>query len=713
MSIQYDPAFAEFVRRAPWPVALFGPGGEVIAASRPAAGIAARAGVAVESFEEAARAAGYATKVTALSGGLFTVAAESPDALAGMSEAIIDACPVSLVVLDLDGRVLKWNPAAERMYGFSAEEVLGRLLPVVPEHERGTFHEHISTLIEGGTLNGIPLKRRHKDGRMMDLRLSAAGVRNPAGEIACIVAAYEDLTELNETVRDLQRSQAQLQHAQSLASMGNWTLDLTDDTLTWSPEVHRIHGTDPATFHPTRAAFRALVHPEDLPTVNTAIERAKRTGEPYAVENRVIRPDGAIRYCRLSAEPVKDASGTVVKLFGIVQDVTSHIQLRDQFLQSQKLETVGRLASGVAHDFNNLLTVINGHAELLLMRSKPEDTIRDSLQAIHDAGLRAASLTRQLLTLGRKQQAELRRVDLNQVIDEGGRVIRRLIGEDIELEIDVTAQPLIVTADPGQLHQVILNLAVNAREAMPGGGRLTISSRKLGKLSLEYGEPDTDRRRSWAELSVSDTGHGMDDSIRARVFEPFFSTKQNTGHSGLGLSTVYGIVQQHGGRIRVQSQAGRGTTVSVVFPVEEMTQTEGQRQEHPRAFSSGMRVVLVEDQPAVRAVVCAMLESLGYGVEEFASPEAALKRIGDGTGLDLLVSDLVMPGMAGREMARRARETVPALPVLFISGYAEPEQEPDANNTAPTDFLAKPFHPNELASRVAQLLSRRDSPDQR
>ncbi|MBA3976391.1 MAG: hybrid sensor histidine kinase/response regulator [Candidatus Solibacter sp.] len=709
MDQQSDPVLAGFIARCGWPVVLFGPDGAVAAASVTAAGIAAGAGVAIGLFEEAARAAGYTVTVTEFGGGNRTVAADWPRAgvLGVTLDAFIEACPLSLAVLDPRGRVLRWNTAAERMYGYSFEDVRGRVLPVVPEADRGWMLENVSSVMSGGHLRGIALRRLHKDGTLMELRMSAAPVRNEAGEIACVVAVYEDLTTLNRTVRELERSQAYLQHAQQLASMGSWTLNLTDETLTWSPEVHRIHGTDPAAFHPTRPGFRKLVHPDDLPSVIAAVERAQQTGEPYAVDHRVVRPDGEIRYCRLSAEPVKDASGRVVKLFGIVQDVTSYIQLKDQFLQAQKLETVGRLAGGVAHDFNNLLTVINGHSELLLLRTPRESGTRDSLQAIHDAGLRAASLTRQLLTLGRKQPAEPRRIDLNQVIDEGGRVIRRLIGEDIELEIDASLQALHLTADPGQLHQVILNLVVNAREAMPGGGRLRISSRRLDGLPAEYGEAEPGQGGSWAELTVADTGHGMDDIVRKRVFEPFFSTKGNARHSGLGLSTVYGIVEQHGGRIRIQSQTGRGTIMSAAFPLDDAPLTEAPAAEPRRAPAPGARIIVVEDQPAVRAVVHSMLESLGYSVEEFASPEAALARIGDGTGLELLISDLVMPGMGGREVVRRARAIVPDLPVLLMSGYAEPEHEPDTGSPAPTGFLAKPFHPNELAARVAKLLSGR------
>lgn len=706
MPQQPDPAFAEFISKCQWPVVLYDAGGAVIAASPAAAGIAERAGVGIGAFEETARAAGFDVTVAQLSGGRYTATAERASAgdECGLAESIIDACPVSLVVLDGEGRVRRFNAAAERMYGYTFEEVAGRVLPVIPEPERDRFQANMKILMSGQPITGIPLRRRRKDGTMVELRLSAAPLRNSAGEVTCVVAVYEDLTELSATVRNLERSQAQLQHAQRLASMGNWTLDLTDETLTWSPEVHRIHGTDPGTFQPTRPAFRKLVHPDDLPSLIAAVERAQRTGERYAVDHRVVRPDGQMRHCRVSAEPVKDASGKVVKLFGIVQDVTGYRQLEDQFLQAQKLETVGRLASGVAHDFNNLLTIINGHAELLLMRGGRGGADRDSLQAIHDAGLRAASLTRQLLTLGRKQPVELRRIDLNQVIDEGCRVIRRLIGEDIELEIEPAAQTLNVTADPGQLHQVILNLAVNAREAMPAGGRLTISSRRLDAWPVEYGEPLADREGGWAELSVADTGHGMDEAVRARVFEPFFSTKKEAKHSGLGMSTVYGVVQQHGGRIRIESQRGRGTVVSVVFPIDDAGHEEKGDEHGHWAPSPGTRIVVVEDQPAVRAVVCTMLEAIGYTVEEFASPEAALARVGDGTGVELLISDLVMPGMDGREVARRARAALPELPVLFMSGYAEPEQEPDTNGLESTDFLAKPFHPNELAWRVAKLV---------
>jgi len=356
MPNQADPAFAEFISRCHWPVVLIEADGRVAAASQAAAGIAARAGVGVESFEEAARVAGLRVTVTSLSDGRSTVAAEPAEAgaEAGLLEAIIEACQVSLIVLDLDGRVLRWNPAAERMYGYSYAEVAGRVLPVIPESEQGQFAENMRSLLGGQSVRDTTLRRRHKDGSLKELRLSAAPVKDAGGRTACVVAVYEDLTELNETVRNLERSQAQLQHAQRLASMGNWTLDLTDETLTWSPEVHRIHGTDPATFQPTRPEFRKLVHPDDLPALNAAVERAQRTGEPYAVDYRVVRPDGEIRHCRVSAEPMKDASGKVVGLLFIGNDISVfHAMLQKQVTQTKFFEHGGNFANLSIHSCGN------------------------------------------------------------------------------------------------------------------------------------------------------------------------------------------------------------------------------------------------------------------------------------------------------------------------------------------------------------------------
>ena len=713
-TLSMDTTLIEFVRQAPQPIALYGADGVLIAASPQAEDMARQFNYPIGTLQQAAQSGSRFSSFTRLQDGRYTVASAEP--LPGRDDggflltSILDSCPAAIIVLDREGRVLRWNPAAERMYGYTLEEVLGRVLPVVAEAEKTEFERTMKRLLEGGTVTAIPLRRRRKDGTLRDILLSAAPVRDSQGQVVATVAAYEDVTELNGMVRSLERTKAHLFHAQSLASMGSWVLDFTDDSLTWSPEVHRIHGTDPATFQPTRAAFRNMVHPADLPPLIAAVERARSTGEPYAVEHRLTRPNGEIRHCRLSAEPVRDASGAVVKLIGIVQDVTGYKQLQEQFLQAQKLETVGRLAGGVAHDFNNLLTIINGHAELLLMRAQAGSAERDSLEAIHEAGLRAASLTRQLLTLGRKQQAELRRIDLNQIIEEGSRVIRRLIGEDIHLEVQIDASPLHVKADPGQIHQVLLNLAVNAREAMPGGGRLAIASRRLASGAPAYVPGQHPRDCQWVEFSVSDTGQGIEDEASARIFEPFFTTKEAARHSGLGLSTVYSVIVQHCGGVTFESALGQGATFRAALPLDQSASAADAPASAVQTSVAGARVIVVEDQPAVRAVVCTMLAAIGCDVEDFASPDAALIRTADPSEVDLLITDLVMPGMGGRELVRRVRELRPGLPVLFMSGYAEPPDDSTLARDILADFISKPFHPNELAAKVAGLLARSRTP---
>ncbi len=702
-----DPALLELVETSPQPMALYDAAGDLLAASASAREDAGRLGYSIETLEELRRAEGLAFSTRSLGDGDYTLATHQPpppiDGGESLLTSILDASPVALIVTDFEGRVLRWNPTAERLFGYSYEEVAGRVLPMVPASEMPFFENNRDLVRAGVLVSSKPVVRRTKDGKMIDLRLSAAPVRDAAGRVVAAAVVYEDMTSMNEIVRNLERSRAHLTHAMELASMGSWVLDFTDDSLTWSPETHRIHGTDPETFRPSRKAFRAMVHPDDLPRLSEAVSRAQRTGERYTVEHRLIRPDGELRHCRISAEPVKDESGRVVKLVGIVQDVTGFKQLQEQFLQAQKMEAAGRLAGGVAHDFNNLLTIINGHSELLLMRESFHGKDRDSLQAIHEAGLRASSLTKQLLTLGRKQISEYKSLDLNQVAEEGCRVFRRLIGEDIQLQVDLDPSPLPLRADPGQLHQVLLNLVVNAREAMPGGGMLTIRTRRL-----ESGPPPEvalpqPASGPWAEFSVSDTGVGMDKQVMARLYEPFFTTKESTRHSGLGLPTVYSVIHQHGGAVTVDSEPGAGTTFSAYLPIREPAAGEPAG-ENGMAGRTSAKIVLVEDQPAVRAVVRAMLESLDYDVDEFASPEAALEQLAVASDFDLLVTDIVMPGINGGEVAKRARLIKPGLPVLFISGYAGPANDSLPDSGGPSDFLAKPFHPKDLAAKIAKLL---------
>jgi PAS domain S-box-containing protein len=383
------------------------------------------------------------------------------------------------------------------------------------------------------------------------------------------------------------------------------------------------------------------------------------------------------------------------------RDVTEHRRLQQELLQSQKLEAVGRLAGGIAHDFNNLLTTILGYSELLL-RGRPDDAeLQEDVGEIRKASERAASLTRQLLAFSRKQVIEPRVLDLNALVGESIRMLRPLIGEDIELSTVLAPNLPSVRADPVQIEQVIVNLAVNARDAMPGGGKILLET-AVRRIDAGSARPGGLAAGDFVTLRVTDTGSGMDEATQERIFEPFFTTKEKGKGTGLGLSTAYGIVKQSGGDIRVRSARQAGSTFEILLPALREKATENPPTPPP---SSAPRVqatvLLAEDEDGVRALNGRVLEARGYRVLTAPNAAEALALIERQTAPpDLLVTDVVMPGASGRELARRLRERHPGIRILFVSGYAE-----DAPLEDEEGFLQKPFTPERLGDKVAEILA--------
>ena len=382
-------------------------------------------------------------------------------------------------------------------------------------------------------------------------------------------------------------------------------------------------------------------------------------------------------------------------------------KLESQFMQAQKMEALGRLAGGVAHDFNNLLTAINGYGEMIREAMRPEDPLRADVAEICEAGRRAAQLTRQLLIFSRRAGPEAKLVDLNELVAGLGKMLRRLIGEDVELTVTPAPARFLVSADSGQLEQMILNLAVNARDAMPRGGRLSIA--------VEAVDPAEAGRRGrpgrWATLRVADTGHGMTDEVRAHLFEPFFTTKGEGKGTGLGLATVYGIVEQAGGQVEVKSAPGAGTEFRIHLPRAD-ERAEGQPYGAPVELpgaggpQSGT-VLVVEDDPRVRGLVRRVLESSGYAVMEACDGASAVVLLEDpARKLDLVLTDVVMPGMSGSEVAERVGRLRPGMPVLFMSGYNDDVDLRRQIRETGLPFLPKPFLPDALLAKVRTLLER-------
>jgi two-component system cell cycle sensor histidine kinase/response regulator CckA len=457
-----------------------------------------------------------------------------------------------------------------------------------------------------------------------------------------------------------------------------------------------------------------LTHPDDFAVVEAAIASALASrAEPATA--RVRHRDG--RYLVFEGVPVaiRAEDGQPEMILAITRDVTERLRadeerraLEDQLRQAQKMEAVGRLAGGIAHDFNNLLTAIGGYGQLALASLPAADAkVRRHVEEMLRGAERAATLTRQLLAFSRKQVLQPRLLDVNGVVADMESMLARVLGSDVELTTSLAPDLAPTHADPSQLEQVLVNLAVNARDAMPQGGRLRIETANAELGPEEQSRHAGARPGPYVALTVTDDGNGMDEETRARVFEPFFTTKAPGQGTGLGLATVYGIVKQSNGFVSVDSEPGRGTAVTVFLP--RAADAGASASVRPSLTSAAGRrgtetVLLVEDEEIVRSLVQELLEGLGYGVEVAADGEEALARLADGAAADLVITDLVMPRLGGRELARRVRDFRPGVPVLFVSGFTGDTAAVHGPPPPASAFLEKPFTAAELADKVRALL---------
>ena len=404
----------------------------------------------------------------------------------------------------------------------------------------------------------------------------------------------------------------------------------------------------------------------------------------------------------LAPSPCQDWSCVIVSFF----DITDRKRLEEELQQSQKLESLGRLAGGIAHDFNNLLMVISGYTDLLLGALDNPDKLRHGLMEIKRAGERGADLTQQLLAFSRKQMTQLRALSLNAAVQESQAMLQRVIGEDIRLAIALDPDAWTIRADRGQMHQVLMNLVLNSREAMPQGGVLTIRTRNVHLGSDFQEEPEGAGGRAHVLLQIQDTGAGMDERTRKHVFEPFFTTKGTRKGTGLGLATVFGIVTHTGGHISVESEPGRGATFNLYFPpIPEAVHGEAQAGEPPPAAKGSGTVLVVEDQEEVRQLTCAILSGLGFHVLEAVDGMEAMQVAADyQQPIRLMVTDVIMPGINGRELAESLALTRPEMQVIYMSGYTDRVMSKDGVLDASVAYLQKPFTPDKLTQMVHRVL---------
>jgi len=525
--------------------------------------------------------------------------------------------------------------------------------------------------------------------------------------IAHGLAALRAQRERDTSARVAAEALDHLHRAQKVAQIGTWEMDLTTGQTRASQESFQIYGiATTADLTISSDTLKSLSLPDYRPMLDRSMAEFTAVRAPYDVEYAIRRPsDGEVRFVHNRAELSRDASGRPVLALGTIQDITARRQLEQQFLQAQKMESVGRLAGGVAHDFNNLLTVIHSYTNILMRSVGTEHPFHADLQEIQRAAHRAGDLTRQLLAFSRKQLMQPRVLDLNQVVGSAERMLRRLIGEDIEL-VNIAGPSLgKVFADPGQIEQVIMNLAVNARDAMARGGRLTIETANV-QLTAEYASSHRDVQPGpYVMLAVTDSGEGMDTETQSRIFEPFFTTKKERG-TGLGLSTVYGIVHQSGGHIWVYSERGYGSTFKVYLPFasgEEKVSTPGPVESFGgKAIES---ILVVEDDDQVRIVICKTLQRAGYTVLTAADPPSAMSIAkAHEPPVHLLLTDVVLPGMTGPVMARELTAMFPSTKVIFMSGYTDNAIVHQGLLEPSVAFLQKPFTPQVLTAKVRQVL---------
>ncbi len=553
---------------------------------------------------------------------------------------------------------------------------------------------------------GVPLKVNNHTFGALVVQTYSKNIRygERDKEILTFVARQlASAVEIKRNEQALRRSEARYRSLVQSSVYGIYRSSLQGRFLDVNPALITMLGYGSAEevllLDPEKDVF---VHSEEHTRL---IDEFRRTGRLDGMEVKWKRHDGKAITVRISGRAVSSADEPADVLEAIAEDVTDRRVLEDQFRQAQKMEAVGRLAGGVAHDFNNLLMVISGYAEVMLAALDSGHPLREKALAIQQASDRATTLTRQLLAFSRKQLLELKVVDVNAIVVDMERLLRPLIGEAIEFVTNLTPEAAHTRADAGQLEQVLMNLVVNARDAMTSGGTLILQTEKIVVDDSHRRGPTFIRPGHYVMLSVSDTGTGMDKETQSRIFEPFFTTKEKGKGTGLGLSTVYGIVKQTGGYVMVQSEPGRGTTFQIYLP-----RAEGAAEKHsapvaPTALGGTETVLLVEDEESVRQLVRETLTAKGYRVMEAENGESGMAAAARHDGkIDLVITDVVMPGMGGRELVKQLAQRRPDTKVLYLSGYTEDAIVNDGTIESGAAFLQKPFTLQSLSRKVREVL---------